>query len=226
MCFSASASFSVGAALAPVGIYCCLTAQRIGSKWVPLAVFPVAFSLQQTIEGLVWFGVNSADQTLVVVASRGFLFFSHFFWLAWVPFSIYWLESEIWRRRILLCLTGVGVASGASVFLPSFLMADWLTVEQVQHSLEYKTVLIYDGLVSRTVLRAIYAVIIVSALLMASSRQIRVFGGLILLSLLVADHFFAHALISVWCFFAAVLSIHIAIILAIESNRRAAKACD
>ncbi len=226
MCFSASASFSVGAALVPVGIYCCLTARRIGSQWMPLALYPAAFSLQQIIEGLVWTGVNAGDQTLVAVASRGFLFFSHFFWLAWVPFSIYWLESEIWRRRILLCLTGIGMVSGLSVFLPSLLLADWLSVEHVQHSLEYKTVLIYDGLVSRTVLRVIYAVIIVSALLMASNWQIRVFGGLIFASLLVATHFFAHALISVWCFFAAILSIYIAMILAIESNRKPVSAGD
>lgn len=191
---------------------------------MPLAVYPLAFSLQQIIEGLVWIGVNSGDQTLVAVASRGFLFFSHFFWLAWVPFSIYWLESEIWRRRLLLCLTVIGVASGLSVSVPSLLMADWLTVEHVQQSLEYKTVLIYDSLVSRTVLRVIYAVIIVSALLLASNWQIRVFGGLILVSLLVASHFFAHVLISVWCFFAAILSIYIAIILAIESNQKRVKA--
>ncbi len=187
---------------------------------MPLAMYPAVFALQQIIEGLVWTGVNAGDQALVAAASRGFLFFSHFFWLAWVPFSIYWLESEIWRRRILLCLTGIGVASGLSVFLPSLLLADWLSVEQVQQSLEYKTVLIYDGLVSRTVLRVIYAVIIVSALLMASSWKIGVFGGLILVSLLVASHFFAHALISVWCFFAAILSIYIAIILAIEGNQK------
>ncbi len=191
---------------------------------MPMAVYPVAFSIQQTIEGLVWIGVNSADQTLVSAASRGFLFFSHFFWLAWVPFSIYRLENESWRRRLLLYLTGVGAASGVSVFLPSFLMADWLTVEHVQQSLEYKTVLIYDGLVSRTALRVIYAVIIVSALLMASSWLIKAFGGLILVSLLVANHFFTHALISVWCFFAAVLSIYIAVILAIESQRSTVKA--
>lgn len=191
---------------------------------MPLALYPVAFSLQQTIEGLVWVGLNSADQTLVAVASRCFLFFSHLFWLVWVPFSIYCLEDEIWRRRVLLCLMGIGAAFGMSVFLPSSLMADWLTVEQVQQSLEYKTVLIYDGFVSRTALRAIYAVIIVSALLMASSWLIRIFGGLIFMSLVAASHFFAHALISVWCFFAAVLSIYIAIILAIESNQNTAKA--
>ena len=92
--------------------------------------------------------------------------------------------------------------------------------------MEYKTVLIYDGLVSRTALRVVYAVIIVSALLLASNWHIRIFGGLILVSLLIANHFFAHALISVWCFFAAVLSIYIAIILAIESKRRTVKACD
>jgi len=222
MCFSATASFTAAAILLPAGAYCLATARRIDFRWIPLAVYPIVFSIQQAIEGILWIGFNAGDQTTIAAASRGFLFFSHLFWLAWIPFSVYWLGGETWRRRLLLALTIVGALFGLSIFLPSFLIADWLSVEQAWHSLEYRTVLIYEGIVNRTVLRGIYALIIVSALLLAPNPQVRTFGGLIAASLIVAFLFFAHAFISVWCFLAAVLSSYVVIILVIERRRQVA----
>ncbi len=220
MCFSATASFTVAGALLPAGAYCIATARRIDNKWIPLAAYPIAFSIQQAIEGVLWIGLNSGDQVTVAVASRGFLFFSHFFWLAWVPFSVYWLGGEAWRRKLLLGLTGAGALFGLSVFLPTLFVADWLIVEKVSHSLDYRTVLIYEGFVDRWVLRGVYAFIVVSALLLSPERQTRTLAGLIVASLLGAALFFAHAFISVWCFFAAVLSTYVVIVLAIERRRQ------
>jgi len=222
MCFSATASFTVAGALLPAGAYCIATARRIDHKWIPLAVYPIAFAIQQAIEGVLWLGLNSGDQATVAVASRGFLFFSHFFWLAWVPFSVYWLGGEAWRRKLLLCLTAAGALFGLSAFLPTLFLADWVTVEQVWHSLEYRTVLIYDGFVDRRVLRGVYAFIVVSALLLSPVRQTRTLAGLIVAALIGASLFFDHAFISVWCFFAAVLSACIVVVMAIERRRKSA----
>lgn len=95
-------------------------------------------------------------------------------------------------------------------------MADWASVEMVQHSLKYKVTLIYDDVVDRTALRTLYAIHIVFALLLASDVRIKIFGGLILASLLITYLFFSYAAISIWCFFAAVQSGYIAMILVIE----------
>jgi len=220
MCFSATASFTVAAVLFPAGAYCIKIARRIDNKWMPLAICPMAFSIQQAIEGIVWFGVNSGNHAVTAAAARGFLFFSHFFWLAWVPFCIYWLESELWRRRLLFLLTGIGLLFGLLAFLSSFFITDWLSVEVVGNSLEYNLVLIYDGIANRTVLRGIYGLIVVSALFLSPDWRIRIFGGLILTSLIVTYLFFAHAVISVWCFFAATLSTLIVVILEMERRRQ------
>ena len=220
MCFSATASFTVAAILFPVGAYCIKTARRIDNKWMPLAISPIAFSIQQAIEGVVWFSVNSGDYAITAAAARGFIFFSHFFWLAWVPFCIYWLEGELWRRRLLFLLTGIGILSGFLVFLSSFFITDWLSVEVVRNSLEYNLVLIYDGIANRTMLRGIYGLIVVSALFLSPDWRIRIFGVLIAASLIVTYLFFSHAVISVWCFFAATLSTLIVVILEIERRRQ------
>lgn len=224
LCFSATASFSVAAVLLPVGLYSVSTARQAATKWMPLAIYPLAFSIQQALECVLWLGVTSGDSATIAVASRGFLFFSHFFWLAWVPYSAYCLETETRRRKAFLGLTAIGSVYGLSLFLPAFSIIDWLSVELVKNSLDYKITLIYDGFVSRTALRAVYALIVVSALVFSSDVRVKIFGGLIVAAQAMTYIFFAHAFISVWCFFAAALSVYIATILADARKRRDAMA--
>lgn len=213
MCFSATASFTVSAALVPVGLYTIARTRHVNTAWLPFAAFPLAFGLQQALEGVVWLGLTGGNETAVCMASRGFLFFSHLFWLAWVPFAVWMVEPNPARKRVIGVMTAIGCVYGLSVFLPSFLIRDWLHMEVIERSLEYKTRLIYDGLINRTVLRLFYAVLVVGALFLSSHRRIQVFGGLIAASLTLTYAFYAYAFISVWCFFAAILSIYLTVIL-------------
>lgn len=224
MCFPATASFVLSSALVPAGIYTIAIARSSERAWLAFAAFPLAFGLQQGLEGLVWLGIAGDSSMLTSWASRGFLFFSHLFWLTWVPISTAAIEQNATRRRFLVALTGIGFLFGLSVFLPSFLFGDWLAVELVNGSLEYRTRLIYDGIVNRTVLRIIYAALVVGALLLSSDIRIKAFGGVIAGSLIVTYAFYAYAFISVWCFFAAVLSAYL--ILVIHQNERRLPARD
>lgn len=220
MCFSATASFSVAAVLMPVAAYSLVKARR-EPRWLAFAAYPLAFGLQQAIEGVVWLALTVGEPQKVALAGRGFLFFSHFFWPAWVPYSVYRLEraAQPWRRRLLFTLAVTGALFGASIGVPSLLFDDWLSVEVVGGSVEYHTVLLYDDLVSRSVLKFAYAAIVVVALVLSAERSVQIFGGIILASLLVADHFYPHAFISVWCFFAAILSIYVSIMIAMRVRR-------
>ncbi|MDQ2093745.1 DUF6629 family protein [Rhodalgimonas zhirmunskyi] len=209
MCFSAPASFALGGVLVPLGIYTLVKARRDAPEWTGFAAFPLAFGLQQLVEGLVWVGLNREDPAMVSAASRGFLFFSHFFWLAWVPFAARMLEREPDRKRILTWLSALGFAYGLSIFLPAFLLQGGLRIEVIHHSLEYHTYLIYEGIIPRSALRVFYALLILSALFVSSERLIRGFAILILVSVLFTYAFFAYAFISVWCFFAAGLSAYL-----------------
>jgi hypothetical protein len=222
MCFSATASFTLFGALLPIGAAAMARARSQGGRWLPFALYPLAFGVQQGFEGLVWLGMDRGDAGLTAVASRGYLFFSHFFWLAWVPFSVWLVERVPERRRIAGFLTVLGFVYGLTIFLPSFLIGDWLRVEVVERSLDYKTVLIYEGAISRTALKLFYAAIVVSALLVCSDRRIQIFGGLVAASLLLTYAFFAYAFISVWCFFAAILSVYLAVMIWRERSVAAA----
>src|SRR5437660_1254987 len=101
MCFSAEASFAVSAVLLPAGVYCTSVAVRKRPAYLPLAIVPIAFSLQQLCEGLVWTGLARNDGALVRVGSLSFLAFALAFWPFWVPFSILFLAE---RRRVKQCL--------------------------------------------------------------------------------------------------------------------------
>src|SRR5262249_39162470 len=88
MCFSPEASFLAGAALLPAGCYCVQSAFRKDLRYLPLAVVPVAFGVQQWSEGVVWLGLQGNDPTLITQASVFFLFFAVAFWPFWIPFSL------------------------------------------------------------------------------------------------------------------------------------------
>lgn len=79
MCVSAPVSFLMGAALLPLGAYASHKAEQIDRSYLPLAAFPLAFGIQQILEGIVWLKVDSPNSQLLYIAAFGFLFFSHFF---------------------------------------------------------------------------------------------------------------------------------------------------
>jgi hypothetical protein len=218
MCFSATASAATAATLIPIGAYCINIARKDMPSWLMLAAYPMAFGLQQAIEGAVWLGINSNKPSLVDMASLGYVFFSHFFWLFWVPFSVYHMEMAGSRKRFLGILTILGFLYGLSLFIPLILRGDWLIVEVIQNSLLYKTSMIYDGIVDRQVIRGIYALQVFLALILSNNTKIQVFGVMILVSVIGTFVFFKYAFVSVWCFFAAILSAYLLIVL--QSERR------
>ena len=78
MCFSASASFTASAILMPLGLYATHIARKTDQPdYVPLALTPFFFGVQQLIEGFVWIGVKHGNvEPLTRISSLGFLFFA------------------------------------------------------------------------------------------------------------------------------------------------------
>ena len=209
MCFSATASFTAAALLVPAGIYCSKKAASLTKPYWVIGLLPLLFGVQQALEGVVWLALASGDPQWIHVSALGFMAFSHLFWLFWIPAASYVLEPRGPRKNIFLALAVVGALYGASMYLPLLVQANWLTVELIQRSISYEAVLIYDGYLPRIVVRALYAVIVLAALLFSSDRHLRTFGILIAVSVAVATIFFGYAFISVWCYFAAALSLYI-----------------
>lgn len=213
MCFSATASFSTSVILVPIGIYCLLKSSGFKIPYWTFAVIPLIFGIQQFFEGLVWLVVGSGDGLTLHLAALGFLFFSHVFWLIWIPYACFLLENNAYKKKIFFILIFIGAAYGLSLYIPLLFNQNWLEVELIKQSIEYKTTLLYDKVIPKEMVSLIYALILLIPLLGISSRYIRIFGVIITASVIVTTLFMDYAFISIWCYFAAVLSFYILVLI-------------
>lgn len=199
MCFSAIVSFNAAAGLSLLGI---ITIRRTTSnREVLLASFPCLFAIQQTFEGLVWMGKsNSYFSGIEPIGTYGFLLFATLLWLVLSPLSVYALEQDPKRSRLLLGLTFGGLLFGLYLF-------SWIIYGGVEPQ-TFSGNLFYDlrFIPGYEVSKYLYLAIISLPFVIAHSYSLKLFGGLIMLSFIASQLFFQMTLVSVWCFFAAILS--------------------
>lgn len=197
MCFSASASFIAGSALSIAGVATLRMTARKAE--FPLATIPLLFGIQQIIEGLIWLsfrdGTSPPDAALVFAYSL----FSHVLWPLYVPFAVGLLENVPWRRKVLAACQVAGAAVGS--YLLYIIVAFPVTARiEGQH-------IVYDSPHFHIVaVMTLYLIATCASSLLSSRGIIRVFGALSLVTFLAAYWIHAATLVSMWCFFAAVLS--------------------
>lgn len=220
MCFSASACFGAGAVLVPTGLYSLTRAYKTNRRFLAFAAFPLLFGLQQIIEGSLWVALDNQSVTAIHIAATAFLFFAYFLWPFFVPLAALLVETCALRQRIFLVFSVVGFVFGASLYVPLLFYPDWLSVTTVKGSILYRPTLVYDELVSRTAVRVFYAFIVAIPLLFSSIKTVRYFGVLIFLSVALSVVYFRYAFVSVWCFFAAILSVYIVYVIHREARAK------
>ena len=197
MCFSATASFVAGVALATVGIATLRLTSRPSE--IPLAAIPLLFGIQQIIEGLIWLSFRQASPLPNLPFTFVYSLFSNVLWPIYVPFAIRLLETVLWRRKALLVLQIAGIAVGLYLFC--FLVRFSVTSRVLGQHIVYGESLPFVGVVMTFYLSATC----VSSML-ASHWMIRMFGVVSLATFIAAYAINVTTLASVWCFFAAVLS--------------------
>jgi hypothetical protein len=211
MCFSAEASFAAGVALLPAGAFCLRQALKKDVRFLALASVPVLFGLQQLCEGLVWVGLESGNPALARGAAFFFLFFALPFWPFWIPASSVLLEAGKRTRLVLLAGALLGSAFGWTLYAPTVQGSDrWLSVRMVHHSIQYDlTVLPAFRMVPPVCWTLLYLAVVFAPLLLSSDVYFRLFLVTLALAAAVSYVFFRYAFESVWCFFAAVLSLQL-----------------
>ena len=142
------------------------------------------------------------------------MLYSHLFWLGWIAFSSYQVESVPQRKRLFLGVSVFGVLFGALMFVPLLVHPDWLAVTIVQQSIHYGMSFITDGYVSQRLLAVVYACVILLPLVLSTDRYHNILGALILVAGMVTWVFYDWAFVSVWCYFAAVISLYIFLVVA------------
>ena len=211
MCFSASVSYSAAAVLVTTGLYAVQQARRLQPPyWMLWALIPVFFGIQQAFEGWVWKELDAGNASAAVPFALGFHFFSHFLWLWWLPLCSYLVEHGKIRKRVFGGCVTFGAFAGTLVYSVMLFHPEWMSVAVREHSIHYNFSVPYRSSIHIPITpAALYALTILVPLLFSSHRRIRIFGGLVLLSVVLAAEAYSYAYVSVWCFFAAVLSLYL-----------------
>ena len=198
MCFSATASFTAGTALIAVGA---VTLHRSeGRNELPLAAVPLLFGLQQVSEGFLWVSLNNGLAGLQSWSTYIFSLFSHVLWPIFVPLAFLLVEAVRWRRRAIGVFLVLGL--GVGLYLLYFLVRFPVSAHVHERSIAYVSPHFYIVGVL-----AIYLLTTCVTGLFSSHWCIRIFGVLAFVLAIAAVVVSVTTFVSVWCFFAAVLSL-------------------
>ena len=211
MCFSATASFSAGAILLGLGAMTLKSARR--PRELPFAAIPLLFAIQQLSEGVIWLTFRYEAPQLNTVMTDVYSFFSHVLWPIYVPLAVLLMEPSGWRRRALLVFVAAGVVVGGYLL---YVMVAYPVVSRLtgQH-IEYVSPHFFAAATM-----TLYLMSITFSLFLSTHRMVKLFGVLALLSFAAAYFFYATWFISVWCFFAALMSVTIFFHLALRRVKR------
>src|SRR3989338_1027564 len=196
MCFSATVSFVAGTALSAVGVVTITKAKT--KRELPLASIPLLFGVQQTIEGIIW--VSFGSPILSTVMTYAYLMFAYVFWPIFVPITVLLIETNLTRKNILRVLSFIGCIIG--IYLLYFVFSDPGKAHIVNQSIAYDYRHLYELLPL-----TLYVLVTCGSGLVSSHRILQVFGVAALTTFFVANWFYNITFISVWCFFAAILSV-------------------
>jgi hypothetical protein len=218
MCFSAAGSFALSGILAGIGTVS--VARNTSRSHRLFAAIPLLFAAQQAAEGVVWSTFPPSEHELAHrAATVTFLVVAMAIWPMLVSSSLRDAELDPGRRRALSGLfdAGVLVAVGSTLLM----MRSPPVAAIAGHSIRYESVAIGNRAVELLALFA-YLVPTIAPFFVSTMRAARMIGITLVISLIATLVVQRDALTSVWCFFAAVLSVQT--LVAVERVRQRALA--
>ena len=202
MCFSIEASFISSALLSVIGI------ASIRKRTSPYQLFftciPLFFAVQQFSEGMVWLSLtNEKYLFLLKLFSSIYLIFAELFWPFWVPFSVLMIEKNKNEKLILSLLSLIGL-----------LISFYLAIQLYNHDVRADIInyhIFYNLEVTDEIMKNfgfLYLIVTILPLFISSinSIKMKLLGCFILFSYILSKLVFENYIISVWCFFAAIIS--------------------
>ena len=198
MCFSASASFVAGASLSAFGVAALRSTETAAER--PFAMIPLLFGAQQITEGVIWLTFSHDAPVLKQTMTNVYSGFSHVLWPMYVPLAMGILEAVPWRKRTLFAFEAAGIAVG--LYLLYFLVTAPVVAEVIGNHVVYESPHFYIVPVM-----VFYLAATCVSCFFSSHTFVKLFGVLALVSFIAAYVVHVSALVSIWCFFAAILSL-------------------
>src|ERR1043165_7358353 len=201
MCFSATASFGASAAILVVAAISFRNAKTAGGYLV--ACMPLCFSIQQAMEGLLWLSLqHPAWQAWRDPATYAYLLFVQVVWPLLIPLMVWAVEKPGPKKMLLALLVVPGLA--VAIYFLSCLVSYTVTPLILGRHIRYE--LHFPGY-NKSAGTAAYLMVTLIPPLVSDVRPVRWLGLTLLVSMVVTAWMYKGYFISVWCFFAAVLSV-------------------
>ena len=221
MCFSAQASFIASGILGTIGILA-ITKTKL-KKLILIASTPLFFAIQQAIEGIVWLTINSGNTSglLHKFAVYGFIFFASTFWPTAIPITLFFIEQNKTRKKLLLITSCMGILFATAYIICWILMG--IKAEAIDHHIAYSfannKIDSHAFFFLENIGLTIYVIATSGAMLISSINYMWVLGVLTIIALIISQIFYYLAFGSVWCFFAAIISLLIYFIVTFYRNK-------
>ena len=210
MCFSATVSFGASALIGTTGVIAYNKAQTKPQK--AFAAIPLFFAVQQFAEGLTWLSLSNSNDTsydfLMPGSSYAFLFFAWIVFPFFIPLVMYGLEKDPGRKSIIQFILIVGTL--VSMTLAYVLIRYPVETYINGHHIDYEAALSHP---LTWALSVFYIIATVFACLFSSVKKMWILGVINLASYAFSKIMFSSTVISIWCFFAAISSVLILIII-------------
>lgn len=196
MCFTPTVSFVAGGAIGAIGI---LTLKKARTKSeLPLASIPLLFAAQQLTEGVLWLSFDYP--MLLAVTTYIYSLFSHVLWPFFIPLSIFLIEKNSLRKKFLSFFLVIGIL--VALYQLFFVITDPVTAQITNNSIQYNYHHHYPELTM-----ILYFIAVTAGCLFSSKKILQLLGVAIGVSFFVAWWAYSATFFSVWCFFAAILSV-------------------
>ena len=166
---------------------------------IPFAMIPLLFGVQQIIEGMLWLSFRFDAPLLNVIMTYVFTLFSHVLWPIFVPFSIGLMETVAWRKKVISAFQITGIAVG---LYHLYVIVKFPVTSEINGHIVY-----VSPYFNKVPVLVLYLAATCVGAFFSSHKIINIFGALALLLFMVAYWFYTVAFFSVWCFFAAILSV-------------------
>lgn len=215
MCFSATANFAGSAVLGTIGV--ATLAEVKHRRELLLASMPCLFALHQFTEGFVWLGLNGKlSQTALHGVAAAYVLYAQGLLPFLLPLSVLLIEPTRHRRQRMMRFLILG--SALTLYILWGLMMDPLRVYAVGHSIVYN-----NALTTTKIVAVLYVIATCGALFFSGFRDLVWLGWLNLVGLLVVMVVKSYAFTSIWCAYAAVVSVVIYFFLRRSRQKRPAK---
>jgi len=218
MCFSAGASFAAGAVLAVIGVASLKKVKSIPGVF--FAAIPLIFSVQQIMEGILWLSLAvPGNETIRSITTWIFLFFAQIVWPLWVPYSILKFEENRKRKGVLILFLIIGAI--VSLYLGWCLLLFHVQADiigkHISYEQDYPSGLgRYGGF--------LYILATIVPTFISTAKYMWLVGISILISYGITSVFYTDYVVSVWCFFASIVSIMVYIVVLQEAKSPVIKA--